>query len=129
MVARTAAIAQNPQIAGLSKEIQVERGKKVFLTACFACHQPDGKGLPGIFPPLAGSDFLKADKERAIRIPIKGLSGPIVVNGKPYNNLMPPQVFSDEQIADVLTYVMNSWGNEDGVVSAADVKRIRTQTQ
>ncbi len=126
---RKEAIASNPQIAGLSKEIQMERGKKVFLSACFACHQPDGKGLPGIFPPLAGSDFLKADKERAIRIPIKGLSGPIVVNGKPYNNLMPPQVFSDEQIADVLTYVMNSFGNEDGTVSPADVKRIRTQTQ
>lgn len=126
---RKDAIAQNPQIAGLSKEIQMERGKKVFLSACFACHQPDGKGLPGIFPPLAGSDYLKADKERAIRIPIKGLSGPIVVNGKPYNNLMPPQVFTDEQIADVLTYIMNSWGNEDGTVSPADVKRIRTQTQ
>ena len=129
MAERKEAIAQNPQIAGLSKEIQMERGKKVFLSACFACHQPDGKGLPGIFPPLAGSDFLKADRERAIRIPIKGLTGPITVNGKPFNNLMPPQVFSDEQIADVLTYIKNSWGNEDGVVSPADVKRIRTQTQ
>ena len=126
---RKVAIAQNPQIAGLSKEIQMERGKKIFLSACFACHQPDGKGLPGIFPPLAESDFLKADRERAIRIPIKGLSGPITVNGKPYNNLMPPQVFTDEQIADVLTYVMNSFGNEDGTVSPAEVKRIRTQNQ
>jgi nitrite reductase (NO-forming) len=128
-IAKQEAIARNPEIAGLSKEIQMERGKKVFLSACFACHQPDGKGLPGIFPPLAGSDFLQADKDRAIRIPIKGLTGPIVVNGKPFNNLMPPQVFTDGQIADVLTYIMNSWGNEDGAVSPDDVKRVRMQAQ
>ncbi|HZP61285.1 MAG TPA: c-type cytochrome, partial [Opitutaceae bacterium] len=123
------AIAENPQISGITKEIQMESGKKVFLSACFACHQPDGKGLPGVFPPLAGSDFLKADRDRAIRIPIKGLSGPITVNGKPYNNIMPPQQFTDEQIADALTYVMNSWGNNFGTVSAADVKHVREQAQ
>ena len=121
---KAAAIASNPDIANITKEIQMERGKKVFLSACFACHLQEGQGLPGIFPPLAGSDFLKADKDRAIRIPIKGLSGPITVNGKPYNNLMPPQQFTDDQIADVLTYVMNSWGNNLGTVSTADVKRV-----
>jgi nitrite reductase (NO-forming) len=89
----------------------------------------DGQGLPGIFPPLAGSDYLKADRDRAIRIPLKGLNGPIVVNGKPYNNIMPPQAFTDDEIADVLTYVMNSWGNDLGPVSAADVKRIHNQNQ
>ncbi|HVS51567.1 MAG TPA: copper-containing nitrite reductase [Opitutaceae bacterium] len=122
---RQKAIAENPQIAGITKEIQIERGKKVFLQSCFACHQADGKGLPAVFPPLAGSDFLKADRDRAIRIPVKGLSGPITVNGKPFNNLMPPQDFTDEQIADVLTYVMNSWGNDYGAVSAAEVKAAR----
>jgi len=129
IAAKQEAIAQNPQIAGITKEIQIERGKKVFLSACFACHQPDGKGLPTIFPPLAGSDFLKADKERAIRIVLKGLSGPITVNGKPFNNLMPPQDFSNEQIADVLTYVMNEWGNDFGTVSKDEVKLIRNQVQ
>jgi nitrite reductase (NO-forming) len=119
------AIAKNPEIASITKEIQMERGKKVFLSACFACHMQEGQGLPGIFPPLAGSDYLKADKDRAIRIPIKGLQGPLTVNGKPFNNLMPPQPFTDEQIADVLTYAMNSWGNDYGVVSTADVKRVR----
>jgi nitrite reductase (NO-forming) len=127
--AKKAAIEQNPEIAGITKEIQVERGKKVFLSACFACHQPDGKGLPGIFPPLAGSDFLKADRERAMRIVVKGLSGPITVNGKPFNNLMPPQDFSDQQLADALTYVMNSWGNDFGSVSADEIKHVRSQTQ
>ena len=130
LVAKKAeAIASNPEIANITKEIQMERGKKVFLSACFACHMQEGQGLPAVFPPLAGSDFLKADKERAIRIPLKGLSGPITVNGKPYNNLMPPQQFTDDQIADVLTYVMNSWGNDFGTVSAADVKRVHAQNQ
>jgi len=129
VAAKQEAIAQNPQIAGITKDIQIERGKRVFLSACFACHQPDGKGLPGIFPPLAGSDFLKADKERAIQIVLKGLSGPIVVNGKPFNNVMPPQDFSDEQIANVLTYVRNSWGNDFGSVSVDEVKHIHAQTQ
>ena len=117
----------SPAIPGNTKEAQMERGKQVFMSACFACHQPDGKGLPGVFPPLAGSDFIKADRNRAIHIPIKGLSGPITVNGKPYNNIMPPQAFTDAQIADVLTYVMNSWGNNFGTVSAADVKNAREQ--
>jgi len=125
---RVEAIANNPEITHITKEIQMERGKKVFLSVCFACHMANGEGLPGIFPPLAGSDFIKADKERAIRIPIKGLSGPIVVNGKPYNNVMPPQTqLSDSQVADVLTYVMNSWGNSGGPVSTDDVRRARSE--
>ena len=103
----------------------MERGKKAFLTSCFACHLANGEGLPAVFPPLAGSDYLKADKDRAIKTVIKGLSGPITVNGKPYNNLMPPHDFSDEQTADVLTYVMNTWGNDFGSVSTTDVKRVR----
>ena len=124
-----AAIASNPEIANITKEIQIERGKKVFLTACFACHMAEGQGLPAVFPPLAGSDYLKADKDRAVRVVTKGLSGPIVVNGKPYNNVMPPQQFADDQLADVLTYVMNSWGNDYGTVSVADVRRVRGENQ
>ena len=104
-------------------EVRMERGRRIFLMACFACHQPDGRGLPGVFPPLAGSDFLRADKERAIRIPLNGLTGEVVVNGKTFNNVMPPQAFTDRQIADVLTYVMNSWGNNFGTVSVDEVKR------
>jgi nitrite reductase (NO-forming) len=125
---RAEAIASNPEITNITKEIQIERGKKVYLSVCFACHMANGEGLPGIFPPLANSDFLKADKGRAIRIPIKGLSGPIVVNGKEYNNIMPPQTqLDDEQIADVLTYILNSWGNDAGIVSVSDVRRARAE--
>lgn len=126
---RERAIAANPQIGNITKEIQQERGKKVFLTSCFACHMANGEGLPGVFPPLAGSDFLKADKDRAIKTIIKGLSGPITVNGKPYNNMMPPIEFSDDQVADVLTYVMNEWGNALGTVTPAEVKRVRADNR
>jgi nitrite reductase (NO-forming) len=125
---RVEAIANNPEITSITKEIQFERGKKVFLSTCFACHMANGEGLPGVFPPLANSDFLNADKDRAVRIPIKGLSGPVTVNGKTYNNVMPPQPqLDDAQIADVLTYVMNEWGNKGGTVSPADVKRARAE--
>jgi nitrite reductase (NO-forming) len=124
---RQAAIESNPAIAGLTRDIQIERGKKVYLSVCFACHLADGKGLPAVFPPLAGSDYLKADKDRAVRIVTKGLTGPVTVNGANYNNVMPPHEGSlnQEQIADVLTYVMNSFGNDFGTVSTADVKRVQ----
>jgi nitrite reductase (NO-forming) len=122
---RADVIAATPEIANISKEIQMERGKQVFLTSCFACHMANGEGLPGIFPPVAKSDYLKADKDRAIRAITRGLSGPITVNGQAYNNMMPPQGLDDAQTANVLTYIMNSWGNDYGTVSIDDVKRAR----
>ena len=124
---RAEVIANNEEITSITKEIQMERGKKVFLTTCFACHLASGEGLPGVFPPLANSDFLKADKDRAVRIPLRGLSGPITVNAQSYNNVMPPIPLEDAQTADVLTYVMNSWGNNLGAVSLSDVKRARAE--
>jgi nitrite reductase (NO-forming) len=129
LVARRAeAIAKNPEIGEITKDIQIERGNKTFLTTCFACHLATGEGIPGVFPPLANSDFLNADKDRAIRIVTKGLSGPVTVNGKTYNNIMPPQTqLDDAAVADVLTYVLNSFGNKGGVVSPNDVKRARSE--
>ena len=123
------ATQSNPVIAGLTKEMQIEKGKQVYLGLCFACHQLDGKGLPGAFPPLAGSDYLLADRDRAVRTVLKGLTGPIVVNGVAINSVMPPQeaVLTDAQIADVLTYVYNSWGNQGESFKTDQVKAIRNQ--
>ena len=120
-------LSANPAIAGLTKEVQIEKGKQVYMGLCFACHQPDGKGLPGAFPPLAASDFMLADRDRAIRIVLRGLTGPVTVNGKPINSVMPPQeaILTDGQIADVLTYVFNSWGNTGDAFTTAKVKAIR----
>jgi nitrite reductase (NO-forming) len=123
---RRQTIRQSPEIAQLTHDIQMEKGKRVFLQNCSMCHQMDGTGLAQVFPPLANSDFLMADKERSIGIVVRGLSGPIMVNGQRYDGVMPPQaLLSDEQVANVLTFIRNSWGNKGEAVSAEEVKAIR----
>jgi nitrite reductase (NO-forming) len=122
------AIAGDPKISGISKEILMEKGKRVYAQTCFACHQMEGQGMPGVFPPLANSDYLMADKDRAIRGIIKGLSGEIMVNGQKYNGVMPPVMLSDEQISQVLTYVRNAWGNEGDIVTVEEVKKIHAES-
>jgi len=93
---------------------------------CGACHQATGAGLPGAFPPLAGSDYLNKDVNRAIKTVLNGLTGEVVVNGKKFNSVMPSQkALSDQDIADVLTYVYSSWGNSKKVVKPAQVKALR----
>src|SRR6185503_7395523 len=84
-------------------------GARVFASVCAACHQAQGQGVPQVFPPLAGSDFLMADKDRAIGIVLGGLQGHVVVNGQAFDSAMPTQAhLSDDEIADVLTYVRGS---------------------
>lgn len=102
------------------------KGKETFTKICAACHQATGAGIPGAFPPLAKSDYLNADVNRAIRQVIKGSTGKITVNGKVYNTPMPPQgTLSDQEIADVLTYVYGSWGNTNKKITPAMVKAQR----
>ena len=122
-------IKSNPKIAGLTKEIQIEKGKGVYMQTCFVCHQPEGEGLPGQIPPLAKSDFLAGlAKEDYIRGVLLGRSGQIVVNGKSYNGVMTPlNYLTDEQIADVLSYVRNSWGNSGDAVTVAEVGKLRNE--
>ncbi|MBI3541949.1 MAG: nitrite reductase, copper-containing [Deltaproteobacteria bacterium] len=104
---------------------RVERGKNVFTANCMACHQGNGQGIPNAFPPLAASDFLNADKARAIKTVTGGLQGAVTVNGKTFNGVMPAWTLSDEEIANVLTYIYNSWGNSGKEVTPADVKANR----
>jgi nitrite reductase (NO-forming) len=119
-------IRQTPAIARLTQEIQIEKGKRVYLQNCAMCHQADGKGLPNVFPPLAQSDYLMADKTRSVGVVLHGLSGPITVNGQRYDGVMPPQVtLNDEQIAHVLTFIRNTWGNTGDAVTIEEVKAIR----
>lgn len=121
-------IKSNPKIATLTKELQIERGKQVYLQTCFVCHQPDGQGVPGQIPPLAKSDYLMADKVRSIRGVLAGQSGEMVVNGKTYNGVMLPlNYLSDEDIANVLTYVRNSMGNSGEAVTPDEVRKIRAE--
>ncbi|MBP6758981.1 MAG: cytochrome c [Flavobacterium sp.] len=104
---------------------QVNNGKIVYNKTCVACHQMNGAGIPGAFPPLAKSDYLNADVNRAIKQTLNGSLGPITVNGKKYVTPMPKQVLSDQQIADVLTYIYASWGNNKSIVTPEMVKAIR----
>lgn len=99
----------------------MQKGEKVYSEKCAACHQLNGNGLPPAFPPLANSDYLKADKARAITIVLNGLNGEITVNGTNYNGVMPPAGLSKEQAAEVLTYVLNSWGNKEGIVNYEEI--------
>ncbi len=99
-------------------------GEKVYMSTCAACHQKDGIGLEGTFPPLAKSDYLMADKNRAIEIAANGMDGEIVVNGETYNSLMAPQGLSNQEVMDVMNYILNSWGNDGGTVSLAEVDAI-----
>ena len=122
------AIAGDPKIAAMGKEIIMEKGKRIYSQTCFACHQAEGQGLPGVFPPLAKSDFLMADKARAIRGVIKGQTGEMTVNGQKFNGVMPPVLLNDEQIAQVVTYVMNSWGNTGDIVTVEEVQKIHAES-
>ena len=107
-------------------EARMQRGKAVFLGTCSTCHQLQGQGLASIFPPLAKSDYLMADAERSINVVLKGLSGPLEVNGQKYNNTMPPLAnLTDHEIADVLTYVRNSFGNKGDAITAEQVAAAR----
>lgn len=116
-----------PPGAAKSKAERIELGRRLFTSVCAACHQPTGRGLPNVFPPLAGSDFLNADKNRAIQTVIFGRQGEVVVNGLKFNNSMPSFPLSDQDIANVLTFVYNSFGNSGLEVTPEEVRALRSQ--
>lgn len=106
-------------------EEKIARGKQIFTQSCIACHQSEGQGVPGAFPPLAKSDYFAKDVNKIINAVTNGLSDEITVNGKTYHNIMPRQVFSDEELSYVVTYVLNNFGNKGGEVKPAQVKAMR----
>jgi mono/diheme cytochrome c family protein len=105
---------------------QMKRGAAVYARTCIACHQPTGLGLPPVFPPLANAPIVAGNPELPVKFILQGLMGPITVNGMTYNSMMPPVAgVSDADIADVLTYVRQSFGNKANAVTADQVKAIR----
>lgn len=104
------------------KQYQVE-GAKVYATYCANCHQQDGKGLASLYPPLAGADYLLENLPRAACIIKNGQSKEIVVNGETYNQMMPGNPITNLEIAEVLTYIGNAWGNDAGLVGVKDVDK------
>ena len=102
-----------------------ERGGMVYSDFCMQCHLANGKGIPGNFPPLYLSNWLKDMRTESIKAVKYGQKGEIEVNGVTYNGVMVPMGLSDQEVADVMNYVMNSWGNtQDGMVTEAEVKAV-----
>jgi mono/diheme cytochrome c family protein len=109
------------------KDEKIQLGGRLFMSICAACHQTTGLGIPNTFPPLAGSDYLNADKNRAIKTVINGRQGEVIVNSRKFNNSMPSFPLSDDDIANVLTFVYNSFGNSGLEVSREEVAAMRGQ--
>lgn len=104
----------------------IQRGSELYEEFCMQCHLPDGKGTDGVIPPLADSDWLKNKRKESIHAVKYGQSGPIVVNGKKYNGTMAPMGLTDKEVADVMNYIMNSWGNKSSqMVTEEEVKQIK----
>ena len=115
--------------AAAAKE-QLPDGKQVFSTTCAACHQATGEGVPGVYPPLAGSEWVTGDEAKVVRILLHGVTGPIEVAGETFNSMMPPwgATLKDADIAAVLTYARSTWGNKGTPITAAKVASIRAAT-
>lgn len=113
------AATKAPAAANIAERIVL--GKSIYSKTCFACHQANGEGLPNAFPPLAKSDYLNKDVNTVIDIVLKGRSGEIEVNGKKYNGVMPAQTLSDEEVANVLSFVYSEWGNSKKEITPAMV--------
>mgnify|MGYP001549960294 FL=1 len=114
------------EVAVATADELLAKGQGVYNAHCAACHQPNGQGLAGAFPPLAGSDYLQGNREDVISAALFGLTGPITVNGVDYNGVMPSLGhLPDEDLAAAITYVFGSWGNNLAAVSVAEVAAIR----
>lgn len=119
---------ENPQVAKSEDEIKID-GSIVYKNACTACHQQTGLGIPGAFPPLAESDWLK-DPHIPAKIVLKGLQGEVEVKGVKFDGVMPPleQQLKDNEIAAVVNYIRNEWGNKyEGEITSKEVAELREQ--
>lgn len=127
-----AALIPKPVSASQTKtplQASIERGKDVYYLQCLACHQADAGGVQDMNPPLTGTKQVLGDKTTLVQIVLKGMKG-VPVNGDDWHNVMAPHSdLTDRQIADVLTYVRNSFGNKAKAITAAEVKAIRARTK
>lgn len=102
------------------------RGAIVYEDFCMNCHMPKGEGVSKTFPPLAGSDYLLSKRQESIKAIKYGMSGEIIVNGETYNSSMAALGLSNDEVADVMNYILNSWGNDDGkIVTTSEVSEIQ----
>src|SRR3954453_14788559 len=117
--------AQDP-----SSKPSVDKGKKLYEQYCLTCHQADGGGVPKMNPPLIKTSYVTGDKKKLVQWVLKGSTENIPIDGKTYSNNMAPQAYlKDDEIADILTYIRNSFGNKVDAITAAEVKSIRAVTK
>lgn len=117
------AIDSNPKAKTQSNQ---QTGIQLYNKYCLTCHQADGTGVRGMFPPLAGNGKITGSSTDVIRIVLFGMEGPLSVNGKDYNQPMPAQGnLSDKQIAGILSFIRNNWGNKAPMITTADVGKVR----
>jgi mono/diheme cytochrome c family protein len=122
--------AQTKPKAGAVSKKTMDAGKQVYDLYCLACHQQDGNGVPKMNPPLVKTTFVLGDKKKLVQIVLKGMDEQVEINGQAYSNVMASHIFlTDQEIADVLSFVRNSFGNKASVVTAAEVKKIRAATK
>ena len=106
-------------------EESMQRGSEIYADFCITCHMPQGEGVAFTFPPLAQSDYLLQNREASIRGIKYGNDGEMIVNGVTYNNTMAPMGLEDEEVADVMNYILNSWGNSSNeIVTIEEVEAI-----
>lgn len=119
---------ENPE-AAIPAKAEQQDGKAIYNKYCLACHQINGTGVPGMYPPVTRTDWVEGDKTRLIGIILNGLKGEITVNGQVYKTAMPDhQYLNDDQVAAVLTYLRSNFGNDADSVTAAEVAAIRNGT-
>ena len=132
----TAATAFAQDIKPDDIKASAERGKALYMTTCVACHQPTGAGLPGVFPPFDGSEYVVGDSRRLVAIVIKGLNGPITVKGIKFPGAIPlipvdtqfPQFKDNQKLADVLNYIRTSWSNKADTAIVPDfIQKVRDE--
>ncbi len=127
---RTAAALMPPAAARVGAAAVAIDGGQIFAAKCVACHQTNGQGIPGVFPPLAGSEWVTGSDKVLVQIPLHGIIGVVRVKGAPYNGAMPVfDSLSDAEIAAVLSYVRSQWGNSAPAVSVATVTAGREATR
>lgn len=130
--APTAAESVEPEQEVVPAELTqtIEKGKTVYGQYCVACHQADGNGVAGAFPPLTQTEWVQGEKEKLIALVLNGMQGPITVKGQEYNNVMPPHNFlTDEDIAATLTYVRQAFGNDASEIKTAEVTEVRASAE
>lgn len=123
-IASISAIQDKPKF---DLKSSIANGKDIYTTYCMSCHMEAGEGIEDVYPPLAKSDYLMADKNRSIKQILYGASGPMKVNGKTYNGEMTGFDLNDQEVADLANYIRNSFGNKGAAVMTEEVKALRNK--